>query len=310
MAYLSRHLESRLDPSKLLPGARSAVVVALNYYQAAPAHERTVDNPQVEANHNEMGGVVRQPVSPGAANGLSAVAGDDAGRVARYAWGRDYHRVMKKKLHRLADAMRVQFGADVATRACVDTAPIVERELASRAGVGWIGKNTLVLHPELGSYFVLGVLLTTLELEPDEPIADHCGTCTACLEGCPTEAFPAAYEMDASRCISYLTIEHRGEIPEAFHASMGDWVFGCDVCQEVCPFNRRVPVTGEPDFAVRPPGPAPSLDSILRWTPQEYDKQTRGSATRRATLAMWKRNAEIVRGNGLRGGDGLAPGEG
>ena len=268
MAYLHRNLESRLDPSQLLDGAQSAVVAALHYYQSAPT---------------------------------SRDAGT-RGRIARYAWGRDYHRVVKGKLHELADAIRERFGDQVQTRACVDTAPIVERELAAKAGVGWIGKNTMVLHPELGSYFVLGVLLTTLELEPDEPIEDHCGSCTACLEACPTDAFPAPYEMDASRCISYLTIEHRGEIPPEFHGPMGDWVFGCDVCQEVCPFNRIPPVTKEPDFAVRPPGPEVELTSILNWSRADYDGNTRGRATRRATLAMWQRNARIVKLNLPAGG--------
>lgn len=265
MGYLHRHLESRLDPSALLEGARSAIVVALNYHQPTP-----LDRP-----------------------------GDGAtrGRVARYAWGRDYHRVLKRKLHTLADRLREQFGANVATRACVDTAPIIERELAVRAGIGWIGKNTLVLHSELGSYFVLGVVLTTLALEPDEPLEDRCGSCTACLDACPTRAFPVPYQMDASRCVSYLTIEHRGDIPPEFHEGIGDWVFGCDVCQEVCPYNRRAPQTNEPDFAVRAPGPAPDRSTILDWSQDDYDQQTLGSATRRATLAMWKRNALIAENN-------------
>ncbi len=262
MNYLHRHLESRLNPAALLEGTVSAIVVALNYYQAAPATARNVC-----ATH---------------------------GRVARYAWGRDYHRVIKGKLHQLADALRDRFGSHITTRACVDTAPIIEREAAAMAGIGWIGKNTMVLSTELGSFFVIGVLLTTLEIEPDKPVDDHCGSCTACLDACPTKAFPTAYEMDASRCISFLTIEHRGEIPDEFRESIGDWVFGCDVCQEVCPYNRRPPETTEPDFAIRPPGPALNRTSILDWTQEEYDQQTRGSATRRATLTMWKRNASIA----------------
>jgi len=365
MAFLQRNLESRLDPTRLLPDARSAIVVALNYYQpemaeqnrdregveleeshgateagthegegkdslcALPdAHgqkgavtprgkEQQTDGPkQLNGDATSTGNIEIRSISnlksqidnglgraatittgltpPGATGGLTASVESEEGRIARYAWGRDYHRVVKGKLHKLADAMRARFGPNVSTRACVDTAPVIERELAAQAGVGWIGKNTMVLHQELGSYFVLGVLLTTLELEPDEPLEDHCGSCNACLDACPTDAFPKPYEMDASRCLSYLTIEHRGDIPAEFHSKVGDWVFGCDVCQEVCPFNRRPPVTNEPDFTIRRPGPAIDPKSILNWTPEDYDKITRGSATRRATLEMWKRNAGIV----------------
>ena len=139
----------------------------------------------------------------------------------------------------------------------MDTAPILEREFAAAGGIGWIGKNTLVLDEGLGSYFFLGLIVTTLSLAPDEPATDHCGTCTRCLDACPTNAFPSPYEMDASRCISYLTIERREAIPAEFHTAMGDWVFGCDICQEVCPFNRDAPDAKEPAFSVRPPAPRP-----------------------------------------------------
>jgi len=267
MAYLHRYFEQRTNPDKLLPGARSLIVVALNYHQRPP-----------------------EPVRDGHARG----------RVAMYAWGDDYHKVLKKKLFALADRMRSAWGQDVETRACVDTAPLLEREAAAVAGVGWIGKNTMVLHPELGSYFFLGELLTTLAIEPDEPVADHCGTCTACLDACPTEAFPAPYEMDASRCISYLTIEHRGEVPDDLQSQMGDWVFGCDICQEVCPHNRKAPETTEPRFAVRSPGPAPKLDEIAAWTEDEYRAVLQGHAAKRAKLDMWKRNAAIARENQAR----------
>jgi epoxyqueuosine reductase len=265
MDYLRRHLEQRLDPRNLLDGAQSVIVTALLYHQAEPAEPVGDDRPR--------------------------------GRVASYAWGRDYHRVVKRKLHALADSLRDVFGAAHTFKACVDTAPLLERELAAMAGIGWIGKNTMVLNQRLGSYFFLGALVTTLELAVDEPVADHCGSCTACLDACPTRAFPAAYKMDASRCISYFTIEHRGVIPPEFHKDIGDWLFGCDVCQEVCPFNRQAPTTREADFAVRPPGPTPMLEEVLSWTEEDYDKQLAGSAARRATLAMWKRNAEIVKRN-------------
>lgn len=264
MDYLHRYFEQRTNPDKLLPGGRSVIVVALNYHQPRP------DPPPDESR---------------------------CGRVASYAWGDDYHKVMKRKLFELADRMRSAWGEGIETRACVDTAPLLEREAAAAAGVGWIGKNTMVLHPELGSYFFLGEILTTLAIEPDEPVADHCGTCTACLDACPTDAFPAAYEMDASRCISYLTIEHRGEVPEELKSQMGDWVFGCDICQEVCPHNRKAPETTEPRFAVRPPGPTPKLDEIASWTEDEYRRVMQGHAGKRAKLDMWQRNAAIAREN-------------
>ena len=168
--------------------------------------------------------------------------------------------------------------------------------------MGWIGKNTLVLDEGLGSYFFLGLIVTTLSLAPDEPATDNCGTCTACLDACPTDAFPAAYEMDAARCISYLTIEHRGDIPESLQPKMGDWVFGCDICQEVCPYNRRAPTTQEPRFAVREPGPAPPLYDLLNWTDEQYKERLRGSAMKRATIDMLRRNARIALGNTTLGG--------
>jgi epoxyqueuosine reductase len=262
MAYLDQHVEKRLDAGKLLPGARAVVVVALNYHQPTPA----------------------------------ATGGPVAGRIARYAWGEDYHIVLRDKLHALADGMRARFGEAFETKCCVDTAPLLEREYAMRAGIGWIGKNTLVLHQDLGSYFVLGEVVTTLELRCDAPAVDHCGTCTRCLEACPTDAFPAAYEMDASRCISYLTIEHRGEeLPAETRGKIGPWLFGCDVCQEVCPFNREAPAAREERFVARPPAPAVALDEVLAWTPEDYQRSLKGSAMKRAKLPMLQRNARAIR---------------
>ncbi|HNQ22255.1 MAG TPA: tRNA epoxyqueuosine(34) reductase QueG [Phycisphaerae bacterium] len=265
MQFLQSHRELLTNPHHLIDGARSLIVLARVYGQKAPAWRPEDD-------------------------GLR-------GRVACYAWGEDYHVVLREQLHGLADAIRDRVGREVPMRVCVDTAPLVEREWAARAGVGWIGKNTLVLHPRLGSYTFLGVLVTTLELVPDEPMPDHCGTCTACLDACPTGAFPAPYRMDARRCISYLTIEHRGRIPDEFHAALGNWVFGCDVCQEVCPYNRRAPVTSEPRFAIRPPLPYPGLEALMHWTTEDYRRVLRGSAMRRAKLGMLQRNAGLARRN-------------
>ncbi len=265
MHYLRRHLQQRLDPRVLLEGARSVVMVALLYNQSRPPPERACSRGR--------------------------------GRVAMYAWGSDYHKLIKSKLFALVDRLRADLSEPFETKVCVDTAPLMEREQAAAAGIGWIGKNTMVLDRRLGSYFFLGAFVTTLKLEPDEPVEDHCGSCTACLDACPTRAFPAPYEMDASRCISYLTIEHRGPIAQEFHDKMDDWIFGCDVCQEVCPFNRHAPTTRESAFEVRSPGPAPALDDILSWSIEDYRRELRGSAIKRAKLEMLQRNAQIAKRN-------------
>lgn len=261
MEYLRRNLNIRLDPAQILPNARSAIVVALNYKQPSP---------------NEV------------------VAEAPRGRVAMYAWGEDYHDVLRDKLRSLVDRLHAALPDPFETRICVDTAPIVERELAAAAGIGWIGKNTLVLHQDLGSYFFLGVIITTLDLQPDAPAEDHCGSCTACLDACPTQAFPAPYQLNASRCISYLTIEHRGGITKPFQQMMGDWVFGCDVCQEVCPFNRHAPAATEPRFTTVRTPPSLDLRETLSWTDDDHRRHLRGSAMARATPEMLRRNANIA----------------
>lgn len=264
MEYLHRYFDKRVDPRELLPGAKCVIAVALIYNQQPPQ---------------------------------TAGSCSKTGKVARYAWGDDYHKIVKAKLHRMADKMHDELPDDFETRACVDTAPLIEREFAAAAGIGWIGKNTLVLRQDLGSYFFLGALVTTLEIAADTPIADHCGTCTACLEACPTDAFPAPYKMDASRCISYLTIEHRGDITRAFQEKMGSWIFGCDECQTACPYNREAPVTTEPRFQIRSPGPQPSLRDLQDWSEDDYRSHLRGSAMKRATWQMLRRNVAIAAKN-------------
>ncbi len=274
MEYLHRHMEKRLDPRELLPGAKSAIVVALVYKQPAPPPPAS-------------------PLNKGGPRGLP----EPRGRVAMYAWGEDYHDVLRDKLRALEQKLRAQVCEPFECRICVDTAPIIERELAAAAGMGWIAKNTMIIDPELGSFFFLGVMLTTLEIAPDQQIADHCGTCTACIDACPTQAFTSPYQMDASRCISYLTIEHRCDISKPFQEMMGDWIFGCDVCQDVCPHNRKAPDTREPRFAPRDPAPAPPLQQLLAWTETEYREKLRDSAMNRAKLDMLKRNAHIALAN-------------
>lgn len=267
MHYLQKYFDQRVDPGQLLPGARSVVVVALNYRQSTPdpppSTNSSLDTPR--------------------------------GKVAMYAWGGDYHKLVKKRLHRIVDLLGEELGEEFQARSCVDTAPVLEREWAARAGIGWIGKNTLAIDSELGSYFFLGEIVTTLELDPDQPATDHCGSCRRCIDACPTDAFPEPYQMDASRCISYWTIEHRGDIPEQHHAGIGEWVFGCDVCQQVCPFNGRAPATKA--FDIRPPGPFPPLTDLLNWSADAYARILRGSAVKRAKLDMLQRNAAIALAN-------------
>ena len=306
MGYLARPdaLHRRADPRHTFPTARSVVVVAHPYHQ---------------------------PDSPG-------TRGDPTrGIIAQYARGRDYHRVVKRKLLRLLEVFAEEgegTGMAVAGRAYVDTGPLLERELANRAGLGWFGQNTLLIHPRHGSYFFLGALLLDLELEPDAPFQkNHCGTCSACLTACPTGALLGRDEdgapvMDARRCISYLTIENRGAIPEELRPLMGNRIYGCDICQEVCPFNVRFAQRAEdPAYAARGPGAAPwgveveggtgkadmpdghlhpgtdapPLVDLLRMALSEesWDAFSRGSAIRRAGRAGFARNVCVALGNWL-----------
>jgi epoxyqueuosine reductase len=261
MRYLAAGRAARLDPARLLPGWRSVVAVALNY---APARD--------------------DPAWHG---------------VARYARGRDYHRVMRPRLHRLKDVLREAGGQEVRSRASVDTSAVLERSLAARTGLGWVGKNTNLIAPGLGSYFLIGLVLTTAELVADDPVEDRCGTCRACLDACPTQAFVAPYTLDARRCISYLTIEHRGAIDPALQAPIGHWLFGCDVCQEVCPWNRRAPAARDPAFATgTPPGPP---EALVAMSEDAFRERFRGSALKRARREGLARNARIVLGNRGRG---------
>jgi epoxyqueuosine reductase len=255
MAYLARGREQRLDPRRVLPGARSVVVCALNYFQG--------------------------------------VGAEGPPHVARYAWGTDYHEVMAPRLREIL--AEIEGAVPGATgRVYVDTGPVLERDLAARAGLGWIGKNTMLLHPGLGSYFFIGVVLTTAALAVDDRLPDRCGSCTRCLDACPTGAFPAPYVLDARRCISYLTIEHRGWIPEREREGIGQLAFGCDICQDVCPWNRRAPITAEAAFLARD---LPRLADLLTLGDDAYRARLRGSPLRRARRHGLARNAAVALGN-------------
>jgi epoxyqueuosine reductase len=261
MEYLGRRFDERTDPAAYLPGARTVVCVAMNYH------------------------VPLDPPPP-------ATTGP-RGRVARYALGKDYHEHIKLKLYELADWLRDTVPG-ARTRCGVDTAPIMEKELAARAGLGWVGKNDCLINPQIGSWVLLGEVINTLDLPVDEPGRDHCGTCTRCIDACPTHAITAAYQDDARRCISYLTIEHPGEIAEPLRSQMGDWLYGCDVCQDVCPHNHRIPSTTNP--ALQPRFRNGSLDvrEVLNWGADEYRLALRHSAMKRVKLPVLQRNARIV----------------
>jgi epoxyqueuosine reductase len=262
MEYLERTAHLRINPAELLPDARSAVVVGLNY---APAELPETDY-----------------------------------RIARYALGDDYHQVIRAKLETLLSAIQA-VAPDVWGRICVDSAPVLERDLAWLAGLGWYGKNTCLINTQRGSYFFLGVLLLTLELEYDTPAEGGCGTCRLCLDACPTGALTEPYVLDARKCISYLTIELRDSIPESYRAPMGEWLFGCDICQEVCPFNRpraHQPLRAQPTQEPRlKPRPLPRLHDILTMDESQFADRFRSSAIKRAKWRGLIRNALIVAGN-------------
>lgn len=264
MAYMERTAELRADPRRLLPGCRSVVAVAVSYHTSRQLSSA--------------------PGPPGTV------------WVSRYAWGRDYHRLLKKRLVRLG-----RWLADRAPgcrwRACVDTAPVLERGWAAAAGLGWIGKNSCLLNRALGSELFLGVLLTDLELAPDPPATAHCGRCTACLDACPTSAFPEPGVLDARRCIAYLTVEHRGEISGELAPSVGDMVAGCDICQEVCPWTERAPADLHPEFAPAAGRFRPELAELEALDEEGYRAWRRGSPLNRIPFAAFRRNLTVARRN-------------
>jgi epoxyqueuosine reductase len=257
MEWMARTRAVRQDIQLKLPGAKSVVVVARNYKQPSPPHA------------------------------------EDALRVARYAWGRDYHKVMKRPLRKLASwmtAMELGARCDIG----VDASPFLERAWAAKAGVGWIGRNAMVLNREMGSWFLLGVVATTLELEPDAPVQPNCGTCRACMDACPTGAIVADGVVDSNKCISYQTIENRGEIPDAIAERMNPWVFGCDICQEVCPWNRFARDTTEADFAARPEVAFPDAAAVMRMDEGGFLQTFAGTPVMRTKLSGLQRNVRLI----------------
>jgi epoxyqueuosine reductase len=213
------------------------------------------------------------------------------GRIATYALGKDYHNLIYKRLKKLCTWMREHGGAQ---KPYVDTGPVLERAFAAHSGLGWQAKSTMVIHRKFGNWLFLGVVLTTLEIEPDEPESDHCGKCTRCIEACPTGAITAPYQLDARKCISYLTIEHHGSIPMEYRRAIGDRVFGCDECLAVCPWNRWAQTTREMHFT---PTDLPDLRETLAWDEETFAEYFRGTPIKRLKLHRWKRNACVVLGN-------------
>jgi epoxyqueuosine reductase len=233
---------------------------------------------------------------PDAAGAEGVLADTGLGYVSRYALGRDYHKLLRSRLARLAERLAAAAGS-AGYRAFTDSAPVLEKALARDAGLGWIGKHTNLLDRHDGSWFFLGEVFTDLPLPVDEPVTAHCGSCTACLDVCPTRAIVAPYELDARRCISYLTIELDGPIPEEFRVAMGNRIYGCDDCQLVCPWNRYARVTAEPDFQPRQGLDAPRLVELFAWNEAEFLARTEGSAIRRIGHVRWLRNVAIALGN-------------
>ncbi len=267
MDYMSRHGSKRTRPDELEPGTLSIISVRMNYHP------------------------------PGAQDEWAVLANPALGYVSRYALGRDYHKLMRKRLQQLARQMEAAIG-EFGYRVFVDSAPVLEKPLAARAGLGWTGKHSNILHRDAGSWFFLGEIYTDLALPPDQPVDNHCGRCTACIDICPTQAIVEPYQVDARRCISYLTIENRGDIPLELRPLMGNRIYGCDDCQLICPWNRFAQPTELPDFVARNQLDAPTLLDLFSWTEAEFLQRLEGSAIRRIGHRSWLRNIAVALGNG------------
>jgi epoxyqueuosine reductase len=261
MEWMHRSADRRADVRRVVPGARSVIVTATLYNTARP---------------------------------YSSEVATDVARISRYAWGDDYHDVLKARLDSLLAWMRAESTVDFEARAYVDTGPVQERVYAQYAGLGWIGKNTCLIHPELGSWLFLGEIITTLDLEPDTQGLEQCGSCTACLEACPTGALVEPGVLDSARCLSYLTIEHRGEVPSAYHAAIGTHVYGCDICQEVCPYNQPAPTSGDAPWQPRAGLDLPRLVELSGRSDDELRVLIKGTPMTRAKVSGLRRNLAIA----------------
>jgi epoxyqueuosine reductase len=265
MAYLNRSAGERADVRRLLPSAQSVIVTGTVYNTDQPYSTESSD--------------------------------PDCAQIARYAWGDDYHDVIAARLDALLAWMRAESSQPFDARAYVDTGPVQERVYAQYGGIGWIGKNTCVINPEVGSWIFLAEIICSLPIDADEPALDQCGTCTLCIDACPTRALVAPGVLDSTRCISYLTIEQRGPIPDEFATAVGSHVYGCDVCQEVCPWNQTAPISTDPAWQRRPAWTSARVSALARLHDAELRDAMRGSSMRRAKVAGLRRNLEVVLGN-------------
>ena len=268
MDYMARHGVRRARPAEIVPGTLRVISARIDYWPACEDAEAVLGDPSM-------------------------------GYVSRYALGRDYHRLVRNRLARLADRLAAAVGAS-GYRAFTDSGPVLEKALARDAGLGWIGKHTNLLDRQDGSWFFLGEVFTDLPLPVDEPVTSHCGSCTACIDVCPTRAIVAPYRLDARRCISYLTIEHHGHIPEEFRTAIGNRIYGCDDCQLVCPWNRYATTSAEADFQPRNGLDAARLTELFAWSEAGFDERLAGSAIRRIGHERWLRNIAIALGNAPR----------
>jgi epoxyqueuosine reductase len=265
MDYMSKHGSKRTRPAELLPGTVSCISVRMNYW-------------------------------PQAADAQSVLSDPHAGYVSRYALGRDYHKVLRNRLQSLCERIQQMVGP-FGFRAFTDSAPVLEKPLARNAGLGWIGKHTNLIDSNSGSYFFLGEIYLDLPLPADSGGSAHCGSCSACIPACPTAAIVAPYRLDARRCISYLTIELKGSIPEEFRVAIGNRIYGCDDCQLACPWNKFARPSPEPDFAVRHGLDDSRLVDLFAWSEADFEEKTRGSAMRRIGHVQWLRNVAVALGN-------------
>lgn len=265
MDYMASHGMLRARPAELLPGTLRVISVRMDYLPAAAGFATNLADPT-------------------------------QAYISRYALGRDYHKVLRQRLKQLGERISTQV-AELGFRPFVDSAPVLERPLAAKAGLGWIGKHSLLLNEEAGSWFFLGELLVDIPLPVDEPVTQDCGNCVACITSCPTGAIVAPFVVDARRCISYLTIELKDDIPEEFRPLLGNRIYGCDDCQLVCPVNRNAPLTQEADFARRPQWRNQSLVDLFGWSEAEFLRLTEGSAIRRIGYQRWQRNIAVALGN-------------
>jgi epoxyqueuosine reductase len=266
MDYMARHGVRRARPAELVPGTLRIITARLDY------------------------------LAPGARDAATTLADTNKAYISRYALGRDYHKVLRRKLGRLAARIAERVG-DFRYRVFTDSAPVLEVALAAKSGLGWRGKHTLLLTRDAGSFFFLGEIYTDLPLPATPAASAHCGSCSACISACPTGAIVAPYELDARRCISYLTIELKGSIPEALRPLIGNRVYGCDDCQLACPWNKYAEAAGEGDFAVRNGLDDADLVTLFAWTPEEFERRMEGSAIRRIGYAHWLRNLAVGLGN-------------